>query len=255
MAITPITSITQFTNVSVTESAVSHTISPSFSYAAAGASVIQDISKFDNEVFKFYIRMDDTTSSSFRILLGTDISGNGKAIQFDFTATNKYIRLVNISGIATTYDTIDVTNDVGNRLLFSNNQFIACRVEVVNSKLRFFYGNLKAIDVQNFTNTGTYWGFASLVGTSQIYTSDMFYVYDQILHGNVNLNGAPSNDGTIITYLQATNTVFDYSKSDPDGNYMVFIDDDPINLNKYFMYGFVSSLEQLQPRGVSNISI
>lgn len=247
--------VADFTNVGVVNSNEAyHTVAPAFKYAAA-TSVIKDISRFNNEAFKFHLRMDDVNSTSFKIMLGCDASGNGRAIQFDFSTNNKWIRLVNTTGIDAAYASVIAEKDIQNLMIHSSGSFIECRVEISNNKLRFMFNNLIVIDVTTFSTVGTHWGFCNLTGSSQVWTSDMFHVYDQILFGNVNLNGAPDANGIVIVYNQQTYAVVNYTRCDANGEYMVFIDDDPANANKYFLYGFITGLGTVQPRGVSNITL
>lgn len=255
MTINAITDVADFTNVGVENSTEAfHTISPSFKYGAAD-SVIQDISRFHNEVFKFHLRMDDVNATSFKIMLGCDASGTGRAIQFDFSTNNKWIRLVNTTGIDTAYASVVQEKDIEPLMIHTSGSFVECRVEISNNKLRFFFNNLIVLDTTLLTTVGTHWGFCNLTGSSQVWTSDMFHVFDQILFGNVNLNGAPDEDGVVIVYNQSTYAVVNYTRCDANGEYMVFIDDDPVNVNKYFLYGFITGLGTVQPRGVSNITL
>ncbi len=231
-----------------------HSIAPSFAYDA-GDYVITDIGRFNNEAFKFYMRMDDVTATNFKIMLGCNAVGNGRAIQFDFSSTQKWVRLVTTSGIDQAFDTVLQETDIHSKRIINNDFFVEIKVIISNNKIKVYYQGLLVIDYQNFTIVGNNWGFANLTGSSLVYTSDMFYVYDQIIYGNVNLNGAPDSRGVVIMYNQSTYDVVEYTVCDPNGEYMIFIDDQPENFNKYFIYGFVNGVGTVQPRGVSNITI
>lgn len=256
MTIQSINDVAQFSTNSgvVNSSEAFHEIAPAFKYAG-GTFIYNDIGKFNNEAFKFYIRMDDVNSTTFKIMLGCDSNGAGQAIQFDFSSTNKWVRFVNTSGWDVLYDSVVVEKEISNLFRTPNSYFIECKVIVSNNKIRFYYNGMLLIDSTLFSPTSTYWGFCNRSGSSQVWTSDMFYVYDQILYGNVNLNGAADGRGIVVVYNQATYEVVSYTHCDDNGEYMVFLDDDPANVNKYFLYGFIPGVGTVQPRGVSNITL
>lgn len=258
MTIESITSVSSFdTSTGVAESNETyHTVLPSFKFLA-GTHVITNAGRFHNEVFKFHLRMDDVNATNFKIMLGCDATGIGRAIQFDFNATNKWVRLVNASGIDVTYDSVISEKDLMPLFNFdsASGMFIECKVIISKNKLQFYYGNRLCVDTVQFTTVGNNWGFCNLTGSSQVWISDLSYIYDQILYGNVNLNGAPDDEGVVIVYNQSTYEVVEYTTCDTNGEYMVFLDDDPANVNKYFLYGFVNGVNGVQPRGVSNITL
>jgi len=256
MAITPITSIANFDLVTgvVNSSEAYHTVNPSFKYSVA-TSMLTENSRMHNEVFKFHLRLDDVEATKFKIMVGCDSAGVGRAVQIDFTPTSKMIRLVNQSGIEVAYDSVIQEKDMTNLIIPTNGVFMECTLIISINKIQFFIGTKKCIDYSNFTTVGTHWGFCNLTGSSQVWTSDMFYIYDQILYGNVNLNGAPDSRGVVTVYNQATYEVVKRVICDSNGEYMIFLDDDPVNFNKYFLYGYVNGLTNLQPRGVSNITL
>lgn len=256
MAIEAITSINHFDSVvGVVDSMESyHIVSPSLKFAPA-TSVIKEINRMHNEVFKFHIRMDDVELTKFKIMLGCDAAGVGRAIQFDFDANNKMVRYVNQSGIDVAYDSVIKEKDITNISLLNNAEYVECKVVISINKVQLFFQNRLCMEVTNFTTVGTNWGFCNLTGSSIVYLSDLYYIYDQILYGNVNLNGAPDSRGIVSLYNQATYELVKRVICDMNGEYMIFIDDDPANFNKYFLYGYVDGLTNLQPRGVSNITL
>ena len=254
MTINAITSISQFTNVGVVDSNEAvHTITPALKFAVA-TSVINDITTLTNDAFKFHLRMDTVTATSFKLMIGCNATGTGYALQFDFSASNKWIRLVTTSGINQAYDTVVQEVDMHNRLNFTDAQFIPCVVKLVDNKIQLVYNGFIAID-SAWSPTETHWGFCNLTASSLVYVSDIFHVNNQILFGNVNLDGAPDNRGIVMLYAQSTYDIVEVVETDTNGEYMIFIDDDPANLNKYFLYGYIKGLGTVQPRGVSNITL
>ena len=256
MTITAITTVADFSTISgvIDTNTTYHTVAPSLSLPV-GTYTLTDLGRINNEVFKFHLRLNDTDSTSFKIMLGCDNAGIGRAIQFDFSSTQKFVRLVNASGFDVAYDSVIEEKDIQSFFVDTAGLYVACRVEISNNKLRFYYGERLMLETIILTTVGTYWGFCNLTSSTQLYVSDTFVVQDQILFGNVNLNGAADEDGNVIVYNQSTYEVYEYTECDANGEYMVFLDDDPVNQNKYFLYGYVLGIGTVQPRGVSNITL
>lgn len=256
MSITRFDAIADFDTISgaTEDPATFNELAPGF-LVEAGEHVLHDNSRIHNEVFKFHMRCADADDTSFKFMVGVNSSGVGQALQFDYDATNLYVRLVTASGIDVAYDTAEATMDLTNMLMVANDQFIPIQIEIQDNKIRCRVKNIIVAEYKSFQPTGTYFGFANLTGSANVYVSDLYWYNDQIVYGNVNLNGAANADGIVVLYNQSTYDVVEYRHTDNDGEYFIFIDDDPANLNKYFMYGFVEGQTSIQPRGVSNITL
>lgn len=216
---------------------------------------LKDNGRMFNEAFKLHLRFDDMEATICKLMLGCNSSGAGVAIQFDFSATAKWIRLVTTTGIDQAYSSVLHEVDISSKAVFTNAQYIGFKTIISNGKLQFWYGTIRLFDIQDFVPLGTYWGVCNLTGSTKVYTSDMYYIQDQILWGNVNLNGEPDMDGIVVVYNQSTYIVESVQPCDPNGEYMVFLDVDPAQLNKYFLYGFIPNIGYVQPRGVTNITL
>lgn len=256
MTIEAITDVAQFDTVVAATNIESkfHTVGPGFKFPAGGY-VVRDQLRMYNEAFKFYVNLTNKDNVSFKMMLGCDNTGTGKAIQMDFTATTVHFRLVTTSGFDVAYDTVIQEKEMSNKLVLQSDTWIECKVIVRANKLEFYFGNRRCIQLDTFTPDGNNWGWCTLTGSDTVYTSDMFYVYDQIIYGNVNLNGAPDAKGVVVMFNQNTYELVARTECDANGEYMIFLDDDPAHGNKYFMYGYVEGLNNIQPRGVSNISL
>jgi len=231
-----------------------NTTSPSFMLDPA-TWWLKDNEQFHNEALKVHIRMDDVESTNFKIMFGCTSAGAGRALQFDFSATNKWVRLVNTSGIDQVYDSVIEEVDMHSRRPFTDALFVSLKIIISNNKLKCWFGNYFLFDIETFSISGTYWGACNLTGSTRVYTGDVTAYSDQVLWGNVNLNGEPDDLGQVIVYNQDTYQVIDYTYCDSNGEYMVFLDDDPADMNKYFLYGFIPGIVYVQPRGVSNITL
>lgn len=256
MAIVQANSISYYdTNSGVTDDNVTYkSMSPSMSMAA-GTYVLKDLTRFNNEVFKFYVRFSDVTNTHFKLMIGIDNMGTGRAVHFDFSSTDAWVRLVNTSGLDQTYDTVITEHNLYNRMTMVNDQFVECRAEIVNGNFQFYFNGMRVLQSTAFTANANYFGFCNLTTGTQVYVSDVEYIYDQIIWGNVNLDGNPQAEGIVGCYKQSTLELYKYIRCLTNGAYMIFIDDDPVNANKYFIYGYVKDQGIVQPRGISNITI
>lgn len=256
MAITHFDEIADFGTVSgVTEDvSVFYDQSPGF-LAKAGEYVLEDNGRCINEVFKFWMRLTDVDDTSFKFMVGANSSGVGQYVQFDFDVTNMYVRLVTASGFDVAYDTAEATIDIKNMIALADNDWVPVQIEIQDNKIRCRFRNIICFEYKSFSPVGNYFGFCNLSGSADVHVSDLYWYTDQIVYGNVNLNGVADGRGIVVLYNQSTFEVVEYRHTDNDGEYYIFIDDDPINLNKYFMYGFIDGETNIQPRGVSNITL
>lgn len=256
MAITHFDELADFGTVSgVTEDAgVFYDDGPGF-LAEAGEYVLEDNGRCINEVFKFWMRLTDADATSFKFMVGANSSGVGQYVQFDFDATNMYVRLVTASGFDVAYDTAEATIDIKNMIVLSDIDWVPVQIEIQDNKIRCQVRNIVCFEYKSFSPVGNYFGFCNLTGSADVHISDLYWYTDQIVYGNVNLNGVADSNGIVVLYNQSTFDVVEYRHTDSDGEYYIFIDDDPANLNKYFMYGFIDGETNIQPRGVSNITL
>ena len=221
----------------------------------AGSYIIDDFSQASNEVLKFYASFSNVTSTNFKILLGDTAAGIGMALQIDMSSSNLFVRLVTATGIDQTEDTIVEQNDLIDRFIPANDVFYPVQVELQGGNLRVRINNIIALETGTFVASGTNFGFCNRAGSSNVTISDVYWYTNQIVYGNVNVNGVADSNGVVILYNQFTYEVIKKQRCTPNGLFWIFIDDDPLNFNKYFMYGFIEGEYGLQPRGVSNITL
>lgn len=256
MTINKVESISYFdTNSGVQESNNEYrTRSPAFQ-CDPGTYCYKTWTSMSNRVLKMWVNMTDTTATSFKIMLGVDNTGVGRALQFDFSAANKWVRLVNVSGFDVAYDTVIEEIDLHTRWTWVNDIYEKLQIEIQGAKIRVSYGRITLFERNDMTYVGNHWGFCNLTASSTVYASDVDDIENQIIYGNVNLNGAPDDDGVVLVYNQQSYELYKKTRCDANGEYFVFIDDDPQNVNKYFIYGYIDGSGTVQPRGVSNITI
>ena len=217
--------------------------------------ILHDNARIHNEVFKFDMQCANITNTKFKFMVGVNSLGIGQALEFDYDGATLYIRLVTSNGIDVDHMTAEATMDLTNMLVLVNGQSIPIRVEIQDNKIRCRVKNIIVAEYKSFSPNGNYFGFANRLNSSNVIITNLIQYSDQIVYGNVNLNGAANADGIVVLYNQNTYEVVEYHYTDGDGEYFIFIDDDPIYQNKYFMYGFIEGQTSIQPRGVSNITL
>lgn len=244
------------TNSGVTEDALDfNAISPSL-VLTSGDYAIKDMSLFDNQGFTFYMK-ETYGTSKYRILIGTDVAGAGHCLDFVSSGTSDVFTLGTTTAfndaLATTIESVELNQTY---LFTSDSNFRKVTIKIINGDIFVYldgYGLL--CSAINQTLTGTHFGIAGLDTASDVHISDLTNYENQIYWGNINLNGAPDENGYARMYNRVTHELEYESKADADGNYSILIEDDPANGNKYYIIGFIDGVTAIQPRGVSNITL
>lgn len=221
-----------------------------------GSHIIKDLGRFYNEAFICWIRTANGNAFKYQMLLGCDVNGNGLAIRFDGTASGLTIKLVNITSFGNpTYDSIIEEREVTDFILISNNTWHKLKVAFVNSKIQVILEGRLVFESTSAVATGNYFGHSGIDTTNETLVSDLYYYTDQIFWGNVNSKGIPSDKGIVYFLRQDTVQLYSRTMTDQYGNYMVFVEDDPIDLHKYIVLGYISNKTYLQPRGYGNLTL
>jgi hypothetical protein len=229
--------------------------SPSFELTS-GSYIIKDLNRMYNEAITCWLSSSDFTNSKFQILIGCDNAGNGVALRFDMSSSQFFIRLVYISSFGNpTYDSVIIERDLFNILNLVNNTFYKISLYLSQDKVGVLFDDVDVFEISNVTFTGNYFGFSGIDTPTSIFVSDIYYYSDSVFYGNVNLNGVPDDSGNVLMLNQQTYSMVNLDRCDVDGNWMIFLEDDPINFNKYVLIGYISDRPDLQPRGVGNITL
>jgi hypothetical protein len=173
------------------------------------------------------------------------------------SATGWKIQYVNISSWDGLPDSVNEEKDLKIRgWNFKSDVFYKITIYLANNQLKVYFNNALCVDSLAFSPSGGWMGVSGIDSTTSSYVSDLTYWEEQCLWGNVNINGVPqATSGRAILFSQDIVEVVEYSATNTDGDYLIFLEDDPANLNKYFMIGFIADQTNIQPRGVSNITI
>jgi len=257
MALEKFLDLTHFdNNTGVTEDPIIYkTNSPSF-VMSSGAYAIKDMQRFNNEAYTFYTRWDNVTNGSkLRIALGCTAAGVGKAIDIEGTTGTQSVSLVNISSWTGLADAVLETKNMYDRFSWSIGTWYKVKILIANNLIRVWVNNINVIDVPLFSVAGNYMAITGINSTSNVRVSDLWHYSDQCFWGNVNLNGVPYSDGIVAIYNQETFTILGYVNNNDAGDYVIFIEDDPNNLNKYFMTAQIRSLPDTQGKGIGNITL
>ncbi len=224
---------------------------------SSGTDIIKNMNRFHNEAFTFWVYFADATASKFEAVLGTDVNGSGVALRFDFSASYSWIRLVQVTNFGNpTYDSVIVEKDV--RLIedgFQNNTWYKCVVYLADDMLKVEFNGVQLFEIETFVPNGTYFGFSGLDTSNNIYISDATYYSDQVFWGNVNLNGVPDDQGQVLMLKQSTFSLIGRDLCNSKGEWLIFLEDDPANVNKYILIGHILDRPTYQPRGVGNITL
>ncbi len=223
--------------------------SPSLFFATGSPSyIIKDLGRHHNESLTFYLRSDDLVNSSFFVLFGCNDLGDGYAIDIKY----HQLRLVTIG----TYSETSVILDSSELFWQANNQFHKIKLLIVNSKIQLFFNDGLLLEYDEFTKVGDYIGFHNNNSLSNHWISDSIWYDDQILWGNININGVNNQDGFVLLYSQFDMAYIQNQSTDDTGNWMMFIEEDPIHQNKHVLVGGINSpTTNLQPKGVSSITL
>lgn len=214
-------------------------------------------SPFTNAAITGWVRFTDHNDGKFRLHLGCTSGGVGKAIDIVMSATGWKVQYVNISSWDGLPDAVNSEFDFKPRGWdFIDNTFYNFKVYLANNHLKVYFNNTLALTEIAYAPAGGFTGISGIDTNTSTYVSDMYYYEEQCLWGNVNINGIPQSvDGRAVLFSQDIVEVVEYSATNTDGDYLIFLEDDPVNLNKYFLIGFIADQTDIQPRGVSNITI
>ncbi len=249
--------ITDFTSSSASESgSVYKTFSPSISLASGDNALYDTTGPFDNVAITAWVRFTDSTDGKVRFHLGCTSGGAGKAIDIVMSATGWKVQYVNISSFDGLPDAVNKEKDFKLRgWEFSDNIFYKITIFLANNQLKVYFNSALAIDENAYSPAGGWTGISGIDTATTTYVDDLVVYQDQCLWGNVNINGVPqATDGRAVLFSQDIVEVVEYSSTNADGDYLIFVEDDPANLNKYFILGFVADQTDIQPRGVGNIT-
>ena len=257
MALEKLSNLTDFDiNVGVTEDAVDYYNSPPSFVVNATDYMVKDMGRFNNEAYTFYTKFDDiTTGGKLRIAVGCTSGGVGKAIDIEGTTGAHSVSLVNISTWTGLPDSVLDTKNMYDRFEFNTTTWYKIEIVIANAMIRVWVNNILVLDNSLFAIAGNYVGITGINSSADVRVSEFWHYTDQVFWGNVNLNGVPNTDGTVALYNQETYTILGYVYVNAVGDYMLFIEDDPNNLNIFFMTAQIRSLPSTQGKGIGNITL
>jgi hypothetical protein len=258
MTVERIQYLTDFdTNSGVTEDFTSfHEESPSVK-VESGQYIEKDIGQMTNFAMAAWVNFSNIDNGKLRILLGTNASGIGKAIDFTMSAAGWKVQYVEIASHTGVPSSIDQEAEFKRRgFEFYSNKYYKVLVYLSGGTLTVKFDGKPALHITNYVPTGTLWGLSGRDSFSYVNVSDIRVYENQVFYGNVNINGIHQGDqGRVRMYDQTFYTIVEDVECDSSGNYMIFLEDDPLSLNKYFMIGYVDNRKDIQPRGVANITL
>jgi hypothetical protein len=245
------------TNSGVVES------SPIFKDEAPGLGVqttthgVNDITDISNFAISGYVRFSDIAGGKARVVFGATVAGVGKAIDFVMSGAGWKVQYVDITTFDGAATAVNQEVDFMRRAFeYYSDVWYKFQIIAQGTNLRVIFDGKECFDLTNFAPAGTYVGIAGIDTASFSYFSDLEYWHNQVFYGNVNINGVPQPlEGRAIMFHQTFYNVVEYTATNANGDYMIFIQDDPTNLNKYFLIGYVDNRRDIQPRGVANITL
>ena len=223
--------------------------SPGMVFPAATNVQYDTTGPFDNVAFTTWVRFTDIDDGKIRFHIGCTSAGVGKSIDLVMSATNWKIQYNNISSWDGAPDAVNSEKDLRLRGM-------SFKDAIFYKQLRVYFNNILCIADDLYSPAGGWWGISGMDSATTTYVSDTYLYEEQCLWGNVNVNGVPQAiQGRAVLFNQDVVEVIEYSTTNADGDYIIFLEDDPINLNKYFLLGFIADQTNIQPRGVGNITI
>lgn len=220
-----------------------------------GTYIYHDSTDISNFGLICYVRFGDVTASQFRILLGVNSSGVGRALDFNMTGSSQTCAFVTISSFTGAADTTLVSKEFLPRIPLIDDTFYKISVVIANDIIKVFVNNYIMFESTSFVPTDSIWGYSGMSTSTLVYVSDTYWYKDQVFWGNVNLNAVPDGDGVATLYNQGTHALVSRVQCNDDGDYTLLVDDDPANFTKYFLIGNITTLTNIQPRGVGNITL
>lgn len=252
MTINTLYNLTDYdTNSNVTEDNVEfHTTSPCFLMDhTLTPYILKDLTRSHNESITTYFKTTDVINFKIQVLFGSNVTGTGYA----FSIEHGLIKLVTTTTF--TESSILISKDISNIIEFTNDTYYPLKILIVNDKIELYINNLLLIEYIGFTAIDNNIGYHLNGGTANVYISDTIYYDDQIIWGNINLNGQNNEDGIALLFSQLSIEFLTDSRCDENGNWMIFIEEDPVQQNKHILIGEITSKEYLQPKGISNITL
>lgn len=240
-----------------------NTVSPSIAIDN-GEYIIKDQTSLDNFALTFYFRFASVANNNMRVHLGSDGTGLGNCLNLSLDASKNATLTY---GELTTPGWINaIDTSIKQRQYLINNgwnvqnptyvqRWTKVSIVIVNDILEIYYDNLLFYKDESYTPVGTYFGFSNNSSVST-YISDVYVYENQIFYGNVNIDGTIySSGGYVNAYYLHDMSLYKRVECDSQGRYALFIEDDPLNLNKYYIIGYYNSRADVQPRGVSNLYV
>lgn len=222
--------------------------SPSLKFATGAPSYItKDLERHHNEGFASWIYTPDINSFTFKILFGCDSLGNGFALEL----SQYNIKLINI----TAYVESGVIIDQPMYIWITNSHWHKIKLIIANGKVEFYFNEGLILQYNAFSKVGDYFGYHNNNSPVDVYISDTIWYDDQIIWGNVNVNGTKNQDGFVLLYKQIDITLHQNTLTDISGNWMMLMEEDPIEQNKHVLIGGISSDDNLQPKGISSVTL
>lgn len=252
MAINTLYTLADFTtNSSVTEDNVEfHTTSPCFKFDhTLSPYLMKNMLRFHNETFTLYFKANDITLFNLEVLIGCNIGGDGYGVLIE----DGLISLVDTTIFVPTNTILSKDLTRMNPLL--SNTYYKLSIMVVNNKLEVFLDDVLVLEYSNFVKVDNYFGYHLNGGTTNVYVSDTIYFDDQIVWGEIAYVNRGDEDGFMLMYDQTDISFMGVAECDADGNYMMFVDEDPVDQNLHIMVGAIHTQQQIQPKGISSVTI
>lgn len=220
-----------------------------FNNTLATPYIIKDMGRINNEVYKTYIKSPTIDSLQFLVCFGCDNLGNGYALEFKAG----FINLVTLLSYVPTQTLATKRH----QRQTSSNSWIRVKIVIVNKKCKIFFSleNTMAFEIENFIPSGNYFGYYMNGSTVDAYVSDTVHYTDQVLWGNINLNGDNQSDGRSVLLEQSTLSFIDKDDCDSLGNWAIFVDEDPLDQTRHILLGLIDNKKNIQPKGISGITL
>ena len=222
---------------------------PSLLFASGLPSyVMKDLGRQHNDTYITWIRCDTVADIDFKFIFGSNELGDG----FAFNLTQYNARLINIS---TFNESAEIVNEYVPFMWLADSTWHEIKVIIINDKIQFYVNNQLLIEYLDFSKVGDYIGFHNNSSLTDTYIGDTIWYDDQILWGNINVNGVNDEDGWIVLYKQTGIEYIENTFADERGNWAIFVKEDPRQQFKHILVGGITSRENLQPKGISSITL
>jgi len=136
-----------------------------------------------------------------------------------------------------------------------NSHWHNMKLLISNGKIEFFINGGSILQYNSFEKVGDHFGYHNNNSPTTMYISDTIWYDDQIIWGNVNVNGSNNQDGFVLLYKQFDITLHQSTITDVNGNWMMLMEEDPIEQNKHILVGGITSDDNLQPKGISSVTL